>query len=174
MADPEPPGPAAAPTAPDLSSRPADVASPAVVVHVAGPVRHPGVVRLPAGARVVDALEAVGGLKPGAMLGAVNLARPVVDGERIQMGPGGGPPAGQAPGVDGGGPVGSPAPAGPLDLNAATPAQLEELPGVGPVLAGRIVAWRTEHGRFTAVTELLEVSGIGAATFAELEPLVRV
>jgi competence protein ComEA len=121
---------------------------------------------------VVDAVEAAGGLRPGARLGAVNLARAVVDGERIDVGadtaatvpPGAGPAS-----TAGAGTAGT-----TLDLNTATQAQLEELPGVGPVLAGRILAWRTENGRFSAVEELQEVAGIGDATYAELAPLVRV
>lgn len=139
-----------------------------VVVHVAGLVVAPGVFRLPAGSRVVDAVEAAGGVQPGVDTSGVNLARVLVDGEQIAVGV----PA--APDADGVGGSGSGAAAGPLDLNTATEAELDALPGVGPVLAGRIIAWREEHGRFTAVEELLEVSGIGTATFADLAGLVRV
>jgi len=143
-----------------------------VVIDVAGAVRTPGVVSLPAGSRVADAVEAAGGARRGADLSTLNLARVLVDGEQVLVG--------QPPAVP---PPGSAAPPGAVpsagtgvlvDLNTATLDQLEELPGIGPVLAERIVEWRTQHGRFTSVEELREVSGIGDATFAELEPLVRV
>lgn len=148
-----------------------------VVVHVVGTVRRSGVVRLPAGSRVEDAVRAAGGLRPGAPLGPVNLARVLVDGEQVVIGPEataapppvpvvGSPASGVAPGAA--------SPSVPLDLNAATAADLEALPRVGPVLAERILAWRTEHGGFRSVQELAEVPGIGDATFAELAPLVRV
>ncbi len=139
--------------------------APSLLVHVAGDVRKPGVVRLPAGARVQDALEAAGGLRRGAALGLTNLARVVADGERIEVG---GPEAATAAdGAPG-------APGAPLDLNIATADQLDGLPGVGPVTAAKILAWRSEHGRFTVVDELAEVPGIGPKTLAELRPLVRV
>lgn len=155
-----------------------------LVVHVTGAVEEPGVVELPAGSRVVDAVRAAGGLAAEADPSSVNLARPLVDGEQLWVGrPGEEPPPGSSPpqALAQAGP-GSGAAAGagegtgpvPLDLNAATQADLEELPGIGPVTAGRILAWRDEHGRFSRVDELLEVSGIGERTFAQLEPLVRV
>ncbi|MEZ5115791.1 MAG: ComEA family DNA-binding protein [Candidatus Nanopelagicales bacterium] len=159
---------------------------PEVVVHVLGTVVHPGVYRLPAGSRVVDAVDAAGGLRPGARSGTVNLARVLVDGEQVRLGPGAATPAPSAgPGVPGQGAAGA-ASAGPgapgavpggqvvLDLNAATAEQLEELPRIGPVLAQRIIDWRLAHGPFRDVVELQEVPGIGAATFAGLAPLVRV
>lgn len=140
-----------------------------VVVHVAGLVARPGVYELPAGSRVIDAVEAAGGAIAGTDLSQLNLARLVVDGEQVAVGV---PPA----------PGGAGAPAGPLgteevapiDLNVATEADLDSLPGVGPVLAARIVAWRQENGRFSSVDELLEVSGIGEATLGDIAPLVRV
>jgi competence protein ComEA len=152
-----------------------------VVVHVAGEVTEPGVVEVPAGSRVVDALRAAGGATEQADQSTLNLARPLTDGERIWVGrPGETPPVVPGPAVDAGG-GGSAAGtgagtgrSGPLDLNAATQADLEELPGVGPVTAGHILAWRQEHGRFASVQELLEVSGIGERTLAQLEPLVTV
>ena len=157
----------------------------AVWVHVVGQVREPGVVELPAGARVVDAVEAAGGFTDEAEVGSVNLARPVVDGEQIWVAaPGEEPPPGLAAGTGGavGGPAaqdaavpGAPASgSAPLDLNSATQQELETLPGIGPVTAGKILAWREEHGRFSAVSELLEVSGIGERTLEELEPWVQV
>lgn len=145
-----------------------------VTVHVRGRVVSPGVVTLPSGSRVIDAIEAVGGLRGTATSGDLNLARVLVDGEQISVGvrdrtvtPPGSTPAGApvAPGGDG-----SPL----VDLNAATVAELEALPGIGPVLAQRIVQWRVDNGPFTAVEVLSEVSGIGDALMAQLRPLVRV
>ena len=150
-----------------------------VVVHVVGQVRRPGVVVLATGARVGDALAKAGGALPGADLTALNLARPLVDGEQVRVPkPGEAPPpapAGPSGGVGGGGAGGAGAGAsGPVNLNTASAAALEELPGVGPVLAQRIVDWRTEHGRFTSVDELGEVSGIGEKMFAQLQDKVTV
>lgn len=152
-----------------------------LVVHVTGAVEEPGVVKLPAGSRVVDAVRAAGGLTGEADQSSVNLARPLVDGEQLWVGrPGEEPPAGwsppaEGPGLGAGGAAGaSGAQPAPLDLNTATQADLEELPGIGPVTAGHILAWRDEHGRFSRVDELLEVSGIGERTLAQLEPLVTV
>lgn len=137
-----------------------------VVVHVLGDVRRPGLVTLPAGARVADAVEAAGGLRKGGSTGSLNLARTLVDGEQVVVSR----DAVAAPPAAGGGGT----QAGPLDLNTATADDLDELPGVGPVMAERILAWRAEHGRFASVDQLREVSGIGAVTFERLAPLVRV
>ncbi len=136
----------------------------AVVVHVVGQVGQPGLVTLPVGARVADAIEAAGGAGVEADLSSVNLARIVTDGEQILVPrPGEVPPeAASAPG------------SGSVDLNAASPATLETLPGIGPVLAQRIADWRTDHGRFTSVDELTEVSGIGPALLDGVRDLVTV
>jgi competence protein ComEA len=142
-------------------------ASSRVAVHVAGRVRRPGLVRLAAGSRVQDAIRAAGGATPGADLDAVNLARKLVDGEQVRV-----PARGQAPVAPPEGAPGAP-PAGPLDLNTATAEQLDTLPGVGEVTAGRIVAYRTAHP-FTSVDELLEVPGIGQRRFDQLKDLVTV
>jgi competence protein ComEA len=153
-----------------------------VTVHVVGQVERPGVFAMPAGSRVGDVVARAGARK-GADLAAINLARPLVDGEQIHVPKpgeviagevgGAGPAAGAgARGAAGG--AGSAGGAGPVNLNAATAAQLEELPGVGPVLAQRIIDWRTEHGRFASVDELGEVSGIGEKIFAALQPKVTV
>ncbi|NHC45070.1 DNA-binding protein [Motilibacter sp. K478] len=151
-----------------------------VVVDVAGRVRRPGLVELPGGARVADAIEVAGGTTPGADLRSLNLARRLVDGEQVLvLGKGEAPPAAALPPV-GGAPVpgragaGVAAGGGQLDLNAATVEQFDTLPGVGPVLAQRLIDWRTANGRFSAVEELREVDGIGESRFAELRDLVRV
>jgi competence protein ComEA len=159
---------AAPPTPPRVTRVSASSASVAqLIVHVAGAVRRPGLVELAGHARVADALAAAGGPARDAELASVNLARPVVDGEQIVvLTKGAAPAAGTFPGVTAGG--------GPVDLNAATLAQLDGLPGVGPVLAQRIVDWRSAHGRFGSVDELREVTGIGAARFADLKARVRV
>ena len=154
-------------------------ASAEIVVHVVGQVLRPGLVRLRAGARVADAIKQAGGARGGADLGALNLARPVTDGEQIRVprpgeavttsgtgtgsGGGGGPATGSGAGSSSGAPVG---------LNTADAAALDSLPGVGPVLAQRIIDWRSEHGRFTSVDELGEVSGIGDKLLERLRPLV--
>jgi len=140
-----------------------------LVVHVAGKVRDPGIVALPAGARVIDALQEAGGPRRGVDMSSLNLARPVADGEQIVVG---------APAAVGAAPLPPAAPdastVAVVDLNTATAEQLEELPGVGPVTAASILDWRAEHGRFSSVEELLEVSGIGEATLADLRDHVTV
>jgi competence protein ComEA len=148
---------------------------PDVVVHVVGRVRRPGVVVLPAGSRVVDALSAAGGSRPGTSLTSVNLARVLVDGEQVRVGL---PPdpalqAAEPPPGPGGGPAGS-APVTPIDLNQADVAALDTLPGIGPVLAQRIVEWREQNGPFASLDQLLEVSGIGPSVLADLDGKVRV
>jgi competence protein ComEA len=183
-------GSSAAPVAPGgslkspLASRggPAATGSLSVVVDVAGKVRKPGLYRLPAGARVDDAVRAAGGLLSGVDPVLVNLARKLADGEQLLVGlvaAGGGSAGGGAGGGAVGGEAGGGAPAGPgpptggaIDLNSATLAQLDSLPGVGPVLAQRILDWRTEHGRFDSVEQLRGVSGIGDSKYADLKSLV--
>jgi competence protein ComEA len=148
-----------------------------LVVDVAGRVRRPGLVRLPPGARVADALAAAGGVLPGVDLATINLARPVVDGEQVLVGLGGVVAGGAGPGgmgAGGAGAGGAGGTSGPIDLNGATLEQLESLPGVGPVLAQRILDWRQAHGHFSSVDELREVGGIGERKFADIEPKVRV
>jgi competence protein ComEA len=170
------PGPATGPasaTGPAPATGPAVAPSgspsPEVVVDVTGKVRHPGIVVLQPGARVVDALDAAGGARRGADLAGLNLARLLVDGEQIVVGvpppPG---PAASAAGSPG------PDPGALVNLNTASPAELEELPGVGPVTAKAIVDWRTGNGGFRSVDQLLDVDGIGEKTLADLAPLVTV
>jgi len=151
----------------------------AVFVHVTGKVRRPGVVELSAGSRVIDAVEKAGGARPGVRLGALNLARPVVDGEQIAVGvrvPAVAPPAplgaaSTSPPIGG---TTSAVPGSLVNINTADQLGLEELPGVGPVTATSIIEWRTEHGGFSTVDELLEVSGIGEVTLEELRDLVTI
>ncbi len=143
------------------------------MVAVAGKVRHPGLVRLPAGARVADAIAAAGGPLPGTDVGLINLARKVVDGEQILVGVS--PPPGTADtGGAAAGPGGAAAPGARINLNTATVADLDRLPGIGPALAQRILTFRNEHGGFRSVDELKQVSGIGDARFGELKKLVTV
>lgn len=154
------------------ATTPPDVAV-TVVVDVAGLVVAPGVYELPLGSRVVDAIEAAGGTQPGVSTSGLNLARVLLDGEQVAVGIEPAPDAGGGAGGGDGATTG-PGPPSPLDLNTATATELDALPGVGPVLASRIVEWREANGRFSTVDELLEVSGIGEATLGELAPLVRV
>jgi competence protein ComEA len=141
-----------------------------VVVDVAGKVRHPGIVRLPAGSRVVDAVDAAGGPRRGVDLGALNLARVLVDGEQVVVGVP--EPAGVAASAASAPGAGSPGAL--VNINTATQAELETLPGIGPVTAQAILQWRSDNGAFGAVDELMEVSGIGEATLADLAPFVTV
>lgn len=166
-------------------------AEPDVLVHVVGAVNRPGVYRLPSGSRVVDAVDSAGGLAPRARPGELNFAQPLDDGQQVVVGtseqPGGevrgagqdGTSGGSAPSsdgtsttTDGGGSSGS---AGDkINLNKATAAQLDTLPGVGPVTAGKIITWRDQNKKFSRIEELQEVPGIGPKTYAELSPLVTV
>lgn len=134
-----------------------------IVVDVAGHVQRPGIVTLPAGSRVHEAIEAAGGLAGVVDTTSLNLARKLVDGEQVLVG------------VAPASPVGSPVSAsGATNLNTATVDDLDELPGVGPVTAQSIVDWRTENGPFRSVDDLLEVRGIGEGTLGDLRDLVTV
>jgi competence protein ComEA len=137
-----------------------------VVVDVSGRVRRPGIAVLRSGARVVDAIRAAGGARPGVDLASLNLARVVTDGEQIVVG---GAPTTVVTGAPSGSPV-----AGLVDLNTADETTLETLPEVGPVTAQSIITWRTQHGGFSSVDQLLEVDGIGDATLAKLTPYVTI
>jgi competence protein ComEA len=141
-----------------------------VVVDVTGKVRHRGIVELSAGSRVIDAIDAAGGARPHADLSTLNLARVLIDGEQIVVGLD--IPLMNAPDATSSAGVGDAT--APLNLNTATSEQLETLPGIGPVTAAAILQWRDEHGSFTSVDELMEVSGIGPATLADIEALVYV
>ncbi|MGN6031426.1 MAG: helix-hairpin-helix domain-containing protein [Thermomicrobiales bacterium] len=140
-----------------------------ITVHIDGAVVHPGVVTLPAGARLDEAISAAGGLAPDADVSRLFLAARVGDGERITI-----PRQERASDSTAGTPEQSEAGVGRLNLNTATVAQLEELPGVGKVLAERIVSYRDAHGPFTSVDQLTNVEGIGPSLLEKLRPLVTV
>lgn len=172
-------------------------------VHVIGRVNDPGVHEISANGRIIDAIDAAGGMASGAHPGSLNMAQPVCDGCQILIPAsgngkviapsgvqgGGGSPGGQpAPGgggalsgaaavpggVNGAAAQGAPASGEQVDLNTATVEQLQTIDGVGPVMAERIFTWRQEHGRFTSVDELQEIDGIGPKKFAKLKDRVRV
>ncbi|MFC0678242.1 helix-hairpin-helix domain-containing protein [Lysobacter korlensis] len=132
-----------------------------ILVHVLGAVAAPGLYELSEGERIVDAVAAAGGFAPDADQAALNLARAVADGEQVYV-----PVVGEEP------PVPPDAGGGLVNLNTADAAELETLPGLGPELAGRIVEWRTQHGPFSSVDDLLNVTGIGAKTLSALADLV--
>jgi competence protein ComEA len=142
--------------------------APRLIIHVVGAVRRPGLYRLPNGARIADALKRAGGATRRADLALVNLAAPVSDGTQVVV------PrrvsaaeaaAGEA--AEGEGPAG-----GPVHLNTATVDELDELPGVGPVTAQKIVDWREQHGAFSSVDDLDAIPGIGPARLEQLRELV--
>lgn len=160
------------PSTVDPPSGAVDVESSVVVVHVAGAVRSPGVFELPARSRVADAIDRAGGPGAEADPGALNLAAPLVDGTRIYV-----PVAGEevpldAVAIDVGASEVDATPAGPIDVNRASAAELEMLPGVGPATAAAIVAERDRNGPFASSGDLERVPGIGPAKLAALDGLV--
>ncbi|KAA0917162.1 helix-hairpin-helix domain-containing protein [Dietzia sp. ANT_WB102] len=187
----------ASPPPPDPGPSPAETvaADEPVVVSVVGLVGRSGLVTLAPGARVADALDSAGGVLEGGDRDGLNLARKVSDGEQILVGSAPGPEGPRGPRSDiigpASGPVAGPEPGAPprahaggasdpatgtgvIDLNTADAAALESLPGVGPVTASSILAWRAANGSFVSVDQLVEVDGIGPATLARLRPLVTV
>jgi competence protein ComEA len=158
----ESPAPAAAPL--NLRAEPPPARK--VVVHVVGQVYKPGLYSLPEGSRVDDAIKRAGGPKPKAALALVNLAAPVADGQQVVL-----PSNREAAQALGGDSVAGGA-GGRVHLNSATLDQLDELPGIGPVTARKILDYRSEHGAFGTVEELDAVPGIGPATLDELRDLV--
>jgi competence protein ComEA len=137
-----------------------------VIVNVAGKVANPGVYRLPIGSRVVDAINLAGNQLKGVDISDINLARVLVDGEQILVGT---PPAVAAKKA-----AAKVSASNPLDLNRATAAQLDTLPGIGPVTAQRILDYRGKVGRINSVDELKKISGLGGAKFEEIKNLLRV
>jgi len=147
---------------------PTQMVAPALVIDVTGEVVSPGVYELPAGSRVIDAIKAAGGARPKAALSDLNLARVIKDGEQIYVDliytTGARVRAGAK----------TSAPRGPININRATASDLDSLDGIGPVIAKRIIAFRTTNGPFTAIEDLLKVSGIGDAKFAQFKEKIRV
>jgi competence protein ComEA len=172
------PKPVAVTAGPSASSGPAPAASsspsPAVVllVDVAGWVRHPGVYEFEEGARVIDAIDAAGGARSGALLQSLNLAAPLTDGTQILVPKEG--DQGVTPPTAGSGSSGGAVAGALINVNTASATELEALPGVGEVIAQAIVDYRTENGPFASVDQLLDVSGIGDATLENIRELVTV
>jgi competence protein ComEA len=161
--------PLATPSAAKVSSALPPGPAPEVVVSVMGRVPHPGLIHLPDGTRVADALAASGGVLPGTDLMGLNVARRLSDGEQLLVGvapPPDPPVTNSVSGTAGTSQV--------VNLNTATLEQLDALPGVGTVTAKRILDWRVAHGRFISVDQLRQISGIGQARLAQLKHLVRV
>ena len=164
-------------------SQPAETAIPAIItptipaiteeliVDVSGRVRKPGVYSLVKGSRAIDALNLAGGALPGVNLGDINLAHILFDGEQIIVGA---PRVAYSSGSRSAPKAKAPTASSPLSLNSATLAQIDTLPGIGPVMANRIFAYRKLNGPFTLLDDLKKVSGIGDATFAEISKLVRI
>ncbi len=147
---------------------PTQMVAPALIIDVTGEVVSPGVYELPTGSRVIDAIRAAGGAKAKAALSELNLARVIKDGEQIYVDPiytaGSRTRAGSK----------AAAPRGPININRASASDLDSLDGIGPVIAKRIIAYRTTNGPFTAPEDLLKVSGIGDAKFAQFKEKIRV
>jgi len=147
-----------------VASRPARAL---LVVHVVGEVRRPGLYRLRDGARIADAVHRAGGAGRNADLAALNLAAPLVDGVQVLV------PARSLPGQPpAAAPGGTDVPAGPVSLSSATIEELDELPGIGPITAQKIVDYRTEHGPFASIDDLDSVPGIGPTRIEQLRDLV--
>lgn len=132
-----------------------------VVVYISGAVIQPGVIRVPAGSRVIDVINAAGGLAQGAAVGQVNLAQAVKDGMQIRI-------SGDRPVRGKTADAASPPDRGKININTADAAELDKLPGIGPVLAGRIVEYRAANGAFKDITDLKKVSGISNNKFEKL------
>jgi competence protein ComEA len=161
---PPPSGAVPASASPDSSASPANT----IVVDVVGAVHKPGVYDFAQGARVIDAVRAAGGFLPDAEPQAINLARPLVDGEQVVV-----PKKGETPPGSAGGSSGQ-QPGGKVNINSATASDFENLPGIGPVLAQKIVDYRDQHGPFRSIQDLMKVTGIGQKKFDSLSAYVTV
>jgi len=137
-----------------------------LIINVAGKVTNPGVYQLPQGSRVIDAIKAAGNQLRGVDISDINLARVLVDGEQILVG--------GSKSISGRSIVKKISPDNPLDINRATLAQLDTLPGIGPVTAQRIIDYRIKVGRINALDELKKLSGLGGSKFEEIKPLLRI
>ena len=147
---------------PPLQDAPEAIDAAVVPVHVSGWVTSPGVVWVSEGSLAIEVIEAAGGAREGARLDLINLAQPVFEGDQLQVpGPEAADPGGSVPGD------------GLIDINVADETELQKLPGVGPVLAGRIVSHRETDGRFESVEDLLDVPGIGETRLASIRDLIR-
>ncbi len=144
----------------------APVAPADLIINIAGKVRNPGVYQLPPGSRVIDAIKAAGDQLKGVDISDVNLARTLVDGEQILVG--------SVKYSSGKVIIKKISPDNPLDINRATLAQLDTLPGIGPVTAGRIIDYRIKVGRINNLDELKKISGLGGSKFEEIKALLRV
>jgi competence protein ComEA len=161
---PPPSGAVSASASPGSSAGPAN----SIVVDVVGAVHKPGVYDFAQGARVIDAVRAAGGFLPDAEPQAINLARPLVDGEQVVV-----PKKGETPpAATGGGSAQQPG--GKVNINSATASDFENLPGIGPVLAQKIVDYRDQHGPFRSIQDLMKVTGIGQKKFDSLSAYVTV
>ena len=145
---------------------PVTIAEPEIFVDVTGAVNNPGVYSLTGRSRVIDAIKAAGDSAPGADLSTINLARVLNDGEQIYVDSTVVNSSGQR--------VSKKVSSGPININRATPRQLDALDGIGPVIAGRIIEYRKKNGSFLTVDDLQKVSGIGAAKFAQIKSKVRI
>ncbi len=147
---------------------PTQMVAPALIIDVTGEVVSPGVYELPAGSRVIDAIKAAGGARPKAALSDLNLARVIKDGEQIYVDPV------YTAGASVRGRSKPAAPRGPININRATASELDSLDGIGPVIAKRIISYRTTNGPFLVIEDLLKVSGIGDAKLAQFKEKIRV
>ena len=168
-------GNAAAPAAPTISPLPTYSLPPLppalVVVDVAGKVKHPGIYKLPQGSRAINAIKAAGGQLRGVSLTDINLAEILTDGQQIIVGA---PAVSTASKSKKSRAAGGKITSGTININSATAAQLEQLPGIGAVMAARILAYRKAHGAFATIDDLTKVGGLGKSKFANLKNFVRI
>ena len=168
-------GNAATPAAPTITPLPTYSLPPLppalVVVDVAGKVQHPGIYKLPQGSRAINAIKAAGGQLRGVSLTDINLAEILTDGQQIIVGA---PAVSTASKSKKSGAAGGKITSGTININSATAAQLEQLPGIGAVMAARILAYRKAHGAFATIDDLTKVGGLGKSKFANLKNFVRI